>query len=86
LNEFISDLKSVLGLSALKRVGRRTLDDDCLGLAGQLAFFSLLSLFPFLMVLVGVVLLIRAEMNAVLAHIVEERKGITFARSETASN
>jgi membrane protein len=34
----------------------------------------------------GVVLLIRAEMNAVLAHIVEERKGITFVRSETASN
>ncbi len=53
MNEFISDLKSVLGLSALKRVGRRTLEDDCLGLAGQLAFFSLLSLFPFLMFLVA---------------------------------
>ena len=34
----------------------------------------------------GVVLLIGAEMNAVLARIVEERKGITFVRSETASN
>ena len=53
MNEFISDLKSVLGLIALRRVGRKTLEDDCLGLAGQLAFFSLLSLFPFLMFLVA---------------------------------
>lgn len=53
MNEFISDLKSILGLSALKRVGRRTLDDVSLSLAGQLAFLSLLSLFPFLMFLVA---------------------------------
>ena len=36
VSEFFSDLKSVLGLSALKRVGRKVFDDDCLGLAGQL--------------------------------------------------
>jgi membrane protein len=34
----------------------------------------------------GLVLLIGAEMNAVLARIVEERKGISFIQSETASN
>jgi len=34
----------------------------------------------------GLVLLIGAEMNAVLARIVEERKGINFIQSETASN
>ena len=34
----------------------------------------------------GLVLLIGAEMNAVLARIVEERKGITFVRSGSASN
>ena len=50
---FFSDLKSVLGICALKRVGRKVLDDDCLGLAGQLAYFFLLSLFPFLMFLVA---------------------------------
>jgi uncharacterized BrkB/YihY/UPF0761 family membrane protein len=34
----------------------------------------------------GLVLLIGAEMNAVLSCIVEEREGVTFVRSETASN
>jgi membrane protein len=34
----------------------------------------------------GLVLLIGAEMNAVLARIVKERKGITFVRSGSASN
>ena len=54
LGEFFSDLRSILGLTALKRVGRKVLiDDDCLGLAGQLAYFILLSLFPFLMFLVS---------------------------------
>ncbi len=52
--EFFSDLKSILGVDALKRVGRKALEDDCLGLAGQLAYFTLLSLFPFLMFLVSV--------------------------------
>jgi membrane protein len=66
LNEFISDLRSVLSLSALKRVVRRTLDDDCLGLAGQLAFFSLLSLFPFLMFLVALAGLVISEPETIL--------------------
>ena len=34
----------------------------------------------------GLVLLIGAEMNAVLSCIVEEREGVTFVRSEPASN
>ena len=50
---FFSDLKSVLNLEALRRVGYRVLDDDCLGLAGQLAYFTLFSLFPFLLSLVA---------------------------------
>jgi membrane protein len=53
VSEFFSDLKSVLGLSALQRVGRKVFADDCLGLAGQLAYFFLFSLFPFLMFLVA---------------------------------
>src|SRR3712207_6981690 len=54
LVEFLSDLKGILGVDALKRVGRKALEDDCLGLAGQLAYFTLLSLFPFLMFMVSV--------------------------------
>jgi len=30
LSEFFSDLRSILGLGMLKRVGRKALDDDCL--------------------------------------------------------
>ncbi len=50
---FFSDLRSVLGPGALKRVGRKVLDDDCFGLAGQMAYFVLLSLFPLLMFIVA---------------------------------
>jgi membrane protein len=53
LREFLADLKSVLGLDALKRAARKAWVNDCLGLAGQLAYFMLLSLFPFLMSLVA---------------------------------
>jgi membrane protein len=53
LREFFSDLKSVLGSGLLRRVGRKVLDDDCAGLAGQLAYFTLFSLFPFLLSLVA---------------------------------
>jgi uncharacterized BrkB/YihY/UPF0761 family membrane protein len=53
LGEFFSDLRSVLGLGALRRVGYKVLDDDCPGLAGQLTYFTLFSLFPFLRSLVA---------------------------------
>jgi membrane protein len=53
LGGFFSDLKSVLNLEALRRVGYKVLDDDCAGLAGQLAYFTLFSLFPFLLSLVA---------------------------------
>jgi len=76
LNEFISDLRSVLGLSALKRVGRRMLDDDCFGLAGQLAFFSLLSLFPFLMFLVALAGLVISETETVLRTLTERMQDV----------
>jgi membrane protein len=76
LSEFIPDLKSVLGISALKRVGRKTLDDDCLGLAGQLAFFSLLSLFPFLMFLVALAGLVINDPETVLRTLTERMQDV----------
>lgn len=51
--EFFADLRSALGLRALKRTGQQVLDNDCLPLAGQLAYFFVLFLFPFLMLLVA---------------------------------
>ena len=53
--QFLSDLRSVLGPSALTRVARKVLENDCLALAGQLAYFFVLFLFPFIMFLVALV-------------------------------
>ena len=70
LEEFYSDLRSVLGPRVLKRVGRKVLGDDCLGLAGQLAYFTLFSMFPFLLslaALVGLVIDDPASLLRILA-------------------
>ncbi len=72
---FFSDLKSVLGLGALKRVGRKVLDDDCLGLAGQLAYFFLLSLFPFLMFLVALAGFAMDDPESILRTLAESLRG-----------
>jgi membrane protein len=75
LVEFFSDLKSILGLSTLKRVGRKLWDDDCLGLAGQLAYFILLSLFPFLMFLVAVASIVVNDPESALRILTERTEG-----------
>ena len=71
LREFFSDLKKVLGPDAAKRVGRKVLENDCLGLAGQLAYFILLSLFPFLMFLVSLVVIVTSDPEATLRALTE---------------
>src|SRR5215210_4302879 len=75
LSEFYSDLRSILGLSMLKRVGRKALDDDCLGLAGQLSYFVLLSLFPFLMSLVTLGGLAIDDPESILETFAERMRG-----------
>lgn len=55
MREFLSDLRSALGLRALKRTVLKVLANDCLPLAGQLAYFFVLFLFPFLMLLIALV-------------------------------
>ncbi len=75
LVEFFADLRSILGVDALKRVGRKTLEDDCLGLAGQLAYFTLLSLFPFLMFMVSVAGLAVNNPASVLETLTERMGG-----------
>jgi membrane protein len=75
LGEFFSDLRSILGRRALEQVGRKVLDDDCLGLAGQLAYFTLFSLFPFLMSLVALAGLVVDDPESVLRSLTERMQG-----------
>ncbi len=75
MGEFFSDLRSVLGLGALKRVGRKILEDDCPGLAGQLAYFTLFSLFPFLLSLVALAGLVVDDPVSLLKVLTERLQG-----------
>jgi membrane protein len=76
LSKFLADLKSVLSLGALKRLVRKMLDDDCAGLAGQLAYFTLLSLFPLLMSLVAVAGLVMDDPESALRTLTESMQGV----------
>lgn len=71
MREFLADLRSVLGLGALRRVGYKAWDDDCPGLAGQLAYFLLLTLFPFLMLLVALAGLVVEDPELLLETLTE---------------
>jgi membrane protein len=61
MGKFFSDLKTSFGSDALKRIGRKVFKDDCFGLAGQMAYFLLFSLFPFLMFLVALMSLVVVD-------------------------
>ena len=50
--QFFTDLKRILGPTALRRTVRQLLENDALALAGQLAYLFILFLFPFLIFLV----------------------------------
>ncbi len=50
---FLRDLKSLLSFQALKATVQEFQRDDALGLAAQLAYFLILALFPFILVLVS---------------------------------
>ncbi len=53
LRNFFKDLKSLLNIRALKAAVAQFQRDDALGLAAQLAFYLILALFPFILVLVS---------------------------------
>jgi membrane protein len=57
-------------------VGRKVLDDDCPGLAGQLAYFTLFSLFPFLLFLVALAGLVIDHPESVLRTLTERMQGL----------
>lgn len=66
MSEFFSDLRAIVGRRALKGVIRKVLEDDCPGLAGQLSYFILFSLFPFLMSVVALAGLVIDDPEAVV--------------------
>lgn len=76
MSDFFADLRSILSLSALKRVGHKVLEDDCLGLAGQLAYFFLFSLFPFLMFLVALVGIVISDPGSLLRTLAESMRAL----------
>src|SRR5918998_5706306 len=53
LKNFLLDMKSLLSVRTLKAAVAEFQRDDALGLAAQLAFYLILALFPFLLVLVS---------------------------------
>jgi membrane protein len=75
LREFFSDLRSVMGPGVLRRVYRKVLDDDCPGLAGQLAYFTLFSMFPFLLFLVALAGLVIDDPATLLKTLTERMQG-----------
>ena len=50
---FLRDLKDLLSFRALKATVQEFLRDDALGIAAQLAYYLILALFPFILVLVS---------------------------------
>ena len=53
LMNFLRDLRSLLNFQALKATVQEFQRDDALGLAAQLAYYLILALFPFILVLVS---------------------------------
>jgi membrane protein len=64
-----------LGPGVLRRVYRKVLDDDCPGLAGQLAYFTLFSMFPFLLFLVALAGLVIDDPATLLKTLTERMQG-----------
>ena len=69
--EFLSDLKGVLGPRTLWKVVLGMRRNDLLGLAAQLAYFFLLSFFPFLISLVSLTGLVIGDPETVLTNLFE---------------
>jgi membrane protein len=61
VKDFLRDLKSLLSFRALKTTVQELQRDDALGLAAQLAYYLILALFPFILVLVSLLGLFGSE-------------------------
>ena len=75
-SELFSDLKTILSPGALKRVIRQVLENDYMALAGQLAYFFALFLFPFQMLLVSLVGIVVNNPEPALNALAERTQGV----------
>ena len=53
IKNFVGDMKNMLSVGTLKATVQEFIKDDALGLAAQLAYYLILALFPFILVLVS---------------------------------
>ena len=67
--QFLTDLRRLLGLTALRRVVRRLLENNGLALAGQLAYLFVLFLFPFLIFLLTLVGIVVNDPETILQNL-----------------
>lgn len=75
MSRFLSDLRYVLNPATLARVARKLLANDGMAFAGQLAYFFMLFLFPFLVLLVSLTGLLIAEPESLLKSVTARTEG-----------
>ncbi len=83
MSDFYPDLKSALGPRMLREVAVGMRRNDLLGLAAQLAYFFLLSFFPFLISLVSLTGLLIGDPEAAVKSLLGTLKGILPAGART---
>lgn len=76
LIRFLTDLRCILGPTALRRLARRLLANDTLPLAGQLAYLFVLFLFPFLIFMVSLAGLVISDPEPVLINVATRLEGV----------
>ena len=75
MTRFLTDLQYIMRPTALMQVVRQLLAHDALALAGQLAYFFVLFLFPFLIFTVSLVGLVVDDPESILQAVVASTKG-----------
>lgn len=75
LTQFLSELKRVLSFATLVRVVRQLLANDGMAFAGQLAYFFVLFLFPFLIFLVNLADVVVEDPASKLKTLVSNTRG-----------
>jgi membrane protein len=73
--QFFTDLKHILGPTALRRMVRQLLANDALALAGQLAYLFILFLFPFLIFLVTLAGIVVNDPETTLGNLARRMEG-----------
>lgn len=76
MTSFLADLRRIFGPAALGRLARKIIENDVLPLAGQLAYFFVLFLFPFLVFMVSLVGIVISNPEPVLVNVAARMEGL----------